>query len=298
MIFYEEQIVNIKLICEKGGRPYNQDFADYAVAGDYVCLAVADGLGAYDGSEAASEAAVRRVITAFRKAVKKEEDLFSGVMMNKLFKLAHAAVHKVKADTPELHGACTTLSIVITHQNKLICAHIGDSRIYFFKDNTVEFYSKDHSLSRLAAERGEITFDEIRTHKDQNKLTRVLGSDYYVQPDFKIYENFTDKDCLLVCTDGLWEYVVEAEMEDALRTTDNAEDAMAAMCKIHDEFAPNDCDNYSAILLRLSSSDVADEKDSSTPNSDGEDKKSSNDQDSSGENSCDEAITPNDDNNE
>jgi serine/threonine protein phosphatase PrpC len=243
--------VNIKTVCEKGGRTYNQDYADYAVSGDYICIAVADGLGAYDGSEDASETAVKKVLSLFRRAVRKEDDLFSGAIMNKFFKSAHNAIHKIKSDAPELRSACTTLSVVIANSEKLICAHVGDSRIYFFKDNTIEFYSKDHSLARLAAERGEITFAQIRTHKDQNKLTRVLGSDYYTQPDFKIHEGHTDKDSILVCTDGLWEFVTEEDMENALKATTCAEEATNLLLAIHDENAPNECDNYSMITLRF-----------------------------------------------
>jgi serine/threonine protein phosphatase PrpC len=240
--------VNIKCICEKGGRPYNQDYVDYAVAGDYLCIAVADGLGAYDGSEDASETAVKRVTSLFRRAVKKEDDLFCGSLMNKMFKSAHSAIHKMKADSPELRSACTTLSVVIIGKDKLICAHTGDSRIYFFKNNVIEFYSKDHSLARLAVEKGEITYSQIRNHPDQNKLTRVLGSDYFVQPDFKIHEGHTDKDAILVCTDGLWEYVLEGDMENTLASTSSASEAMSELIKIHDENAPAECDNFSAVL--------------------------------------------------
>lgn len=243
--------MKIGLICEKGGRAYNQDYADYAVSGDYICVAVADGLGAYDGSEAASVAAVKCIIKLFRKAVKKGEELFSGVTINKFFKSAHSAIHKLKSESPELSLGCTTLSVVIANGRDLLCSHVGDSRIYFFKNDCIEFYSKDHSLARVAAERGEITFAQIRNHKDQNKLTRVLGGDYFVQPDFKIYHGYTQSDSVLVCTDGFWEHVYEEDMENALRSTPSAHLALSQMRQVHDKNAPLSCDNFSAVLLRL-----------------------------------------------
>lgn len=246
--------MKVGLICEKGGRAYNQDYADYAVADGYICVAVADGLGSYDGSEAASEAAVKTVMRGFRRAVRRGDDLFSGTAVNKLFKNAHNAIHKLKNASPELSLGCTTLSVVIAKDGRLICAHVGDTRVYFFKDNVTEFYSKDHSLARLAADRGEITYAQIRTHKDQNKLTRVIGGDYFAPADYKIYNGYTEKDSVLVCSDGFWEYIYEEDVEAGLSVSDSAGLVLSALHKLHSRRAPDDCDNYSAILLRLSDS--------------------------------------------
>lgn len=95
-----------------------------------------------------------------------------------------------------------------------------------FRNGTLNFYSKDHSLARAAVERGEITAAEIRGHEDQNKLTRVLGSDAFAAPDYKICTDYTEGDAILICTDGFWEYVYEYEMERVLRSTDGANPAL------------------------------------------------------------------------
>lgn len=243
--------MKIDKLCERGGRKFNQDYADYAVAGDYICVAVADGLGAYSSSEIASEEAVRAAIKWFRRAVRRDDEIFSGLAMLKLFKFAHSAILRAKAEAPELGGCCTTLSVVVSDGKKLIAAHVGDSRIYYFKNNALEFYSKDHSLARIAADKGEIAYKDIRTHKDQNKLTRVLGSEYFTQPDFKVYDGIAAPDSVLVCTDGFWEYVYENEMEKALTTLDGAHDALDKMEEHLYSRAPEDNDNYSAVLLRF-----------------------------------------------
>lgn len=247
--------MNVASISKKGGRRYNQDYVDYAVADNAVCVAVADGLGAYHGSEFAGETAVKAALKYFRKAVRKDDEIFSGAFMNKLFKYAHAAIHKIKNDSPELRQGCTTLSVAIVRDNKLICAHAGDTRIYFFRGGKIEFFSKDHSLARLAADRGEIAYDDIRTHKDQNKLTRVLGSDYFVQPDFKICDGVSDGDALLVCTDGFWEYVYEADMEKAIADGDDAGLILGELEKILFSRAPETNDNYTAALALFGGDD-------------------------------------------
>lgn len=247
--------MNVASISKTGGRRCNQDYVDYAVADDAVCVAVADGLGAYHGSEFAGEIAVKAALKCFRKAVRRDDEIFSGAFMNKLFKYAHAAIHKIKNESPELRQGCTTLSVAIVRGDKLICAHAGDTRIYFFRSGKIEFFSKDHSLARLAADRGEITYDDIRTHKDQNKLTRVLGSDYFVQPDFKICGGVGTDDALLVCTDGFWEYVYESDMEKAIAEGTDAGLILGELEKILLSRAPETNDNYTAALALFGGED-------------------------------------------
>ena len=248
--------MRISQITNTGGRPYNQDYADYAVCGNTICIAVADGLGAYVGSEVAGETAVKTVLTLFRSLCAKGTDLFSGAVMYKMFKSAHNAILKVKNSATDLRAGCTTLSVIIADEEKFIVAHEGDSRIYFFKNGTLSFYSKDHSLARMAVDRGEITADEVRFHKDQNKLTRVLGSDYYAQPDFKIYNGQTPSDSVLICTDGFWEKVYEKEMELTLKNTSGAVEALCAMESVLKDRLDEDSDNYTAVLLRFGDDEV------------------------------------------
>ena len=137
----------------------------------------------------------------------------------------------------------------------MICAHEGDTRIYFFRDGKTEFFSKDHSLARLAADRGEISYDDIRTHKDQNKLTRVIGSDYFVQPDFKLCDGVKSGDALLVCTDGFWEYVYEADMEKAIAEGTDAALILSSLEKILVSRAPENNDNYTALIVLFGGDD-------------------------------------------
>ena len=127
--------------------------------------------------------------------------------------------------------------------------HIGDTRIYEVKGGKIEFVTKDHSLAQIAVERGEITHDEIPTHKDQNKLLRVLGSEYYTGPDVKIdFFSLSEGDGFFVCTDGMWEYVTEDEIEAVFTSDASSEDKLTALKNLHDMRADEGCDNFSAVL--------------------------------------------------
>lgn len=241
----------ISTITSKGGRSYNQDYAAYETKSGFVIIAVADGLGAYSGSEIASETAVKTVLSRFESYVGRGDDPINPNFVCKFFKSAHNAIARQKASSPELHSVCTTLSVVVADKTRFIAAHVGDSRIYFFRNGTLNFYSKDHSLARAAVERGEITAAEIRGHEDQNKLTRVLGSDAFSAPDYKICTDYTEGDAILICTDGFWEYVYEYEMERVLRSTDGANPALKKMEELLLARAPEGNDNYTATLLRF-----------------------------------------------
>lgn len=241
----------ISTITSKGGRSYNQDYAAYETKSGFVIMAVADGLGAYSGSEIASETAVKTVISRFESIVERGDDPINPNIVCKFFKSAHNAISRQKAKNPELHSATTTLSVVVADKTRFLAAHAGDTRIYFFRNGTLNFYSKDHSLARSAVERGEITVAEIRGHEDQNKLTRVLGSDTFAAPDYKICTDYAEGDAILICTDGFWEYVFEYEMERVLRSTDGANPALRKMEELLLARAPEGHDNYTATLLRF-----------------------------------------------
>ena len=202
-------------ICKIGGREYNQDFTAASLDKDAACFVVCDGLGSYVGSEVASRLCATKIIDQFEQI----RELDSARSVNPTFaeayiKNAHDYVYAFKEKNPQISSSCTTVSCVTTDGVNTSMAHIGDTRIYFFRNYRLAYQSKDHSLSQLAVERGELLLRDIRTHKDQNKLTRVLGSDYFIPPDVdKLQTPLLPGDAFIICSDGFWEYVYEEEME-------------------------------------------------------------------------------------
>jgi serine/threonine protein phosphatase PrpC len=134
-----------------------------------------------------------------------------------------------------------------------VVANIGDTRVYIFKKNKLAFQTTDHSLAQVAVERGEITLAEIRSHKDQNKLTRVLGSDYYIAPDVEVFEEPVEPgDSFLLCTDGFWEYVNEDEMEEDLAAETDPVKCIRRMEKRLKSRADKYNDNYTVLVAKIS----------------------------------------------
>lgn len=240
-------------LCKQGGRDYNQDYLDLCVEPDGACLVVCDGLGSYYGSEVASRICSTKIIENYRQI--KQLDPARAVrpeFCQSYIQTAHNRVIDEKERNPKIRSSCTTVAAVVTDFKYTVIAHIGDTRVYFFKNNKEKFQTKDHSLSQVAVEMGQIPLRDIRTHKDQNKLTRVLGSDYYIPPDCDIYDSPLEvNDAFILCTDGFWEYVYEEEMEYDLQTSATPEEALAKMEARLLARVTKFNDNYSAIVAMI-----------------------------------------------
>ena len=240
-------------ICKQGGREYNQDYLGLAVASDGACLVVCDGLGSYYGSEVASRICSTKIIEAYSQVKQLDpERAVKPEYCQSYVQSAHNRVVDEKERNPKIRSSCTTVACVTTDYNTTVISHIGDTRVYLFKNNKLHFQTKDHSLSQIAVEMGRIPFRDIRSDKDQNKLTRVLGSDYYIPPDCDIYNTpLAVGDAFILCTDGFWEYVYEEEMEEDLASSSTPEEALVKMEQRLLARVTKYNDNYSAIVAMV-----------------------------------------------
>ena len=237
-----------------GGRDYNQDYVLSTMLDNKgACFVACDGLGSYAGSEIASRMCAEKVISDFEKiatldierAIKKE-------YFESYIRESHENILSFKSQNPRIASSCTTIAAVATNAKKTIIGHIGDSRVYFFKKSRLKHQTLDHSLSQVAVEQGHIALRDIRSHKDQNKLTRVLGSDYYIAPDFhEVNEPLEVGDAFILCTDGFWEYVYEEEMEHDLEISKAPSEALDRMELRLLSRVQRYNDNYSAIVVKV-----------------------------------------------
>lgn len=240
-------------ICKQGGREYNQDYLDLTVDDNGACLVVCDGLGSYYGSEVASRICSTKIIEEYRevKALDRERAV-KPEFCQSYIQSAHNHVVDEKEKNPKIRSSCTTVACVVTDFDTTVISHIGDTRVYLFINNKLHFQTRDHSLSQISVEMGKIPLRDIRSDKDQNKLTRVLGSDYYIPPDCDIYNTpLKPGDAFILCTDGFWEYVYEEEMEEDLASSATPEEALAKMEQRLLSRVSKFNDNYSAIVATV-----------------------------------------------
>lgn len=239
---------DISYVCEKGGREYNQDSVMFSQKGGKYCIVVADGLGSYTGSEIASHIACKFVIDWFNSHYD-DEDLFAKSCISDVLAKAHYKIWEEKNNNYDIYSSCTTIAVVISDNKTTVMAHIGDTRIYEIKDGKIDFVSKDHSLAQLAVDRGEIFKKDIPNHPDQNKLTKVLGSDYFIGPDVKTdFFELAIGDGFLVCTDGMWEYLFDNEIENEFVINSSSNEKLQTFVGFHDTRADAYCDNFTAVV--------------------------------------------------
>lgn len=224
-----------------GGRETNDDTALTAQKGDRARVFVGDGLGAYAGGGMASRAAGEAIMGMSRR-----ERMLSPKRMEQGARAADAAVRAVQQRTGG--NMKTTLVFLAAEGKQAMWMHVGDSRLYRFRDGKLLQQTRDHSVSQMAVMLGEITPEQIRFHEDRNRILRALGSDSG-KPEISEVTDIREGDSFLLCTDGFWEYVLEAEMEQTLAQAETPEDWLASMEQLLKGRAKGDHDNYTAAAL-------------------------------------------------
>lgn len=190
-----------------GGRKRNEDSAGFEVREGAGCWIVADGLGGHGAGDVASQAAVRRAIERFT-----ENPVLNGSRVTDLVADAHAAVLEAQAEAG-YPGMRTTICVVVADRRTAMWAHVGDTRIYHFRNGVVRQQTEDHSVPQMLVEAGEIEREDIRSHPDRSRILRALGQDEPPKPTASKAEKLQPGDAFLLCSDGWWEYVTEREME-------------------------------------------------------------------------------------
>ena len=105
----------------------------------------------------------------------------------------------------------TTVVAVIINSDRVYAASVGDSRVYIVSDNLFQV-TTDHSVVQNMVDNGEITKEEAKFHPKKNVITRALGIESEIRTDFFQEEIDKDKDIVLLCTDGLTNYIDESDL--------------------------------------------------------------------------------------
>lgn len=224
-----------------GGRPGNEDACGYRAG----CWVVADGLGGHGGGDVAARLAVDALLRCADPLPPPDaEGLLRGLAA------AEQAIRQRQAEEPRLSRMRTTVVWLCSDGRQALWAHLGDSRLYHFREGRIRFQTRDHSVSQVMANVGEIDPSEIRFHEDRNRLLRSLGNDRGQRPTLaEAPLPLQAGDVFLLCTDGFWEYVTEAEMEVTLAKAADPEQWLQTMAAGLRRRAAPDHDNYTALAV-------------------------------------------------
>lgn len=196
-------------------RESNQDAYAVGEFPDEVAWAVVcDGMGGAAGGNIASALAVK-VISDKINASYRENMRDSSIknMLDSALVAANIEVYDMSDAKPELRGMGTTVVCAIVRDGYAFIAHAGDSRAYIFDGEELTQVTTDHSVVQNLIDKGQITKEQALNHPDKNLITRAIGVDKNIDIDFDEVE-LNDNEFLILCTDGLTNYVTDDELID------------------------------------------------------------------------------------
>lgn len=196
-------------------RESNQDaYAVGELPGEVAWAVVCDGMGGAAGGNIASTLAVKVISDKITSSYNsKMRDASIKNLLDSAITAANLEVYDMAYSRPELQGMGTTVVAVIVRDNNAYIAHVGDSRAYIATKDSIEQVTVDHSLVQDLVNQGKITAVEAEHHPKKNVITRAVGVDKQVDVDFSEIDLSGDS-TLILCTDGLSNYVTTKEMAE------------------------------------------------------------------------------------
>jgi serine/threonine protein phosphatase PrpC len=183
-------------------------------------IAVADGMGGHAAGEVASRIAVEVLQSLLPSLVSTDidEDSIEDLLMHSLHSI-DSEISLVTDEEIEKRGMGTTLTALLIRDKYISLLHVGDSRCYRLRGNTLEQLSNDHTVIQELLDQGAISQAEAAEHPQRSMLTQALRGDGDVTPVLQMYEIKKD-DRYLLCSDGLSGVLTEKEIKIGLKKSD------------------------------------------------------------------------------
>lgn len=244
-------------VSDKGRkRPHNEDSS--VTDGSVGLALVADGMGGYKAGEVASAIAAKAVLDGMREkggkaasrrpAADGQASSAEAQLIRDCIQLANRHIFDTAHAIPQCHGMGTTIVAAVFSQGRVTLAHVGDSRIYRFRNEELKQVTNDHSLVQELIDRGFFTPEEAQANTPKNLVTRALGIDEHVEVDVQEMETLPG-DIFLLCSDGLNDMVNDEEIRLTLsKYSANLSEAAHELVRLANEGGGKD--NVSVVLAR------------------------------------------------
>jgi protein phosphatase len=206
---------------------------------------VADGMGGARAGEVASRMAVEQFDAAEDGADAPPEQQLAEVARG-----ANRKIHKMAQEDSAYAGMGTTFTAALVTGREIAIGHVGDSRLYRFRDDELERLTHDHSLVEEFVRQGKLTPEEAEVHPQRSIITRALGPEPEVEVDTYTHAG-RDGDVYLINSDGLTGMISEEQVAEILRDRGSLEDAAEKLIAAANENGGKD--NITVVLFRLGS---------------------------------------------
>lgn len=237
-------------------RDNNQDSVGECLLDDGRLVVVADGMGGHQAGDLASQITVRELLAHVSSTVGEDprERLYIGI------EKAHSEV-LAQANQSGTVGMGSTVVACFVADRDVYVAHVGDSRLYLLRDGVVAWMTRDHTRIRFLVDAGFLSEAEAENHPEGNVITRAVGHDPadidtgFVVDVRNIPLKVREGDSLLLCSDGLYDMVGEAEIVSLVsgRNASSAVDALIDRANATDRYGnePGGQDNISVAIVHF-----------------------------------------------
>ncbi len=232
----------------QGPRAYNQDRLAYSYSKDALLLVMADGMGGHRHGEVAAQLAVKTLVEAFQRLAVPTLTSPAKFLIDYIQQV-HDMIENVRETDELLESPRTTIVVAIIQRGTLYCAHVGDSRLYHYRDGHLLFRTEDHSVVQSLYKKGLITKEEMATHPYKNKIYNCLGGDEVPKIDLADKHELQEGDTVLLCTDGVWGAVNDGKIKEILHSGAVNESTMHLL-DTAEVNAGDKGDNMSALALQ------------------------------------------------
>ncbi len=237
-------------------RSHNED----SIASDPVngLVVLADGMGGYNAGEVASGMATTVITTELQQLLAKvqpfdvDEESKAPVavrMVREQVLKANTSIYQAAQSQSQYAGMGTTLVVCLFYDNRMLVAHLGDSRLYRLRGGKFEQVTRDHSLLQEQIDSGIITAEQAKHAQHKNLVTKALGIDASVDPEIREYDA-RPGDVYLLCSDGLCDMVEDDDIGMTLQALGgNLKLAAQQLVQMANDNGGKD--NVSVILVRV-----------------------------------------------
>jgi serine/threonine protein phosphatase PrpC len=233
------------VLSSKGGRSINEDCCGHEHNGFRHHYVLADGAGGHARGDVASRIVVDTVLGYLRQAspdasVLKEAILFAG-----------SCIAQQRTPGVDEKNMCSTVALLTLNTNTLEAqwAHLGDSRIYWFRRGRLISVTKDHSIAQGMVDAGVGSQDTLKDNLCRNMLYAAVGAEGDTLPEVSELEKIEDGDAFLLCSDGFWDSLDEAQMTKRLICSASVEDWLVLLESDIKGKMLEGHDNYSAVAV-------------------------------------------------
>jgi serine/threonine protein phosphatase PrpC len=207
--------MELATLSRRGGRSYNEDACGHWHSDSHLCCVVADGAGGHGGGDKASKIAVQSILSAYAAAPEISVDAIERTIVQ-----TNRSIIAHRADDRSLQNMHSTVVSLFMDLdlNAAAWGHCGDSRLYVFRGGRIVARTRDHSLVQSLVDGGLLAAEAMRSHPQRSELLSALGvgeEDLQISVSPQPWQ-VEAGDVFLLCTDGLWEYVEDVQLEQAL----------------------------------------------------------------------------------